>query len=374
MRRSFTDRPLRRHRPIEGLAHSVKDLVLPVGSDLIEHRFAPVGGRRLAEDPGHPARLELALQQLADLEQGVQLGLTCAGDAVLLPGRDRLTGGPEELADFGLVEVENFADPQERHDRSFRAAPLRLDSAPRLDELLEQCPALLPVLGSGFHQRADPREPNAVRSPAKLPTDLSKGVYLGAHRHPLSLEILPQEKRKDNATPYSIRTTDNGATWQPVGPALPRITGGLSVSRSQPQLVRAATATGVQELALVPTCVPDGRTLCFQDGRFRVTVDWEDFEGGSGIGHTVPLEEDTGAFWFFHPDNLELMVKVLDGPAVNSHFWVVLGALSNVAHTVEVTDTETGAVWRHENPAHRLASVASTLAFPAEGFSPGGTE
>jgi hypothetical protein len=78
----------------------------------------------------------------------------------------------------------------------------------------------------------------------------------------------------------------------------------------------------------------------------------------------VPLTPDTGAFWFFHPDNLELMVKVLDARTVNGHFWVFLGSLSNVAFEVVVTDTANGRMWIRENPSGTFASLGDVIAFP----------
>jgi hypothetical protein len=106
--------------------------------------------------------------------------------------------------------------------------------------------------------------------------------------------------------------------------------------------------------------------LVLREGRFRAEVTWRDFTGGSGVGHPVPETADTGSFWFFAPDNLELLVKVLDGRPVNGHFWVFFGALSNVGYTVTVTDTLTGRTRVYENPAHTFASVADTLAFEGE--------
>ena len=67
--------------------------------------------------------------------------------------------------------------------------------------------------------------------------------------------------------------------------------------------------------------------------------------------------------WFFQPSNVELVVKVLDGRAVNGRFWVFYGALSNVEYTITVTDTVTGAVKTYFNPQGNLASVADTEAF-----------
>jgi len=105
--------------------------------------------------------------------------------------------------------------------------------------------------------------------------------------------------------------------------------------------------------------------LALQGGRFTATVSWRDPRSGAqGSGTAVPLTDDTGAFWFFTPANLELMVKVLDGRPVNNHFWVFYGALSDVEYTLTVTDTATGATRTYHNPPYTLASHADTLAFP----------
>jgi hypothetical protein len=77
----------------------------------------------------------------------------------------------------------------------------------------------------------------------------------------------------------------------------------------------------------------------------------------------VPLTGDTGAFWFFSSNNLELIVKAVDGRAFNGYFWVFYGALSNVEYTITVTDTATGQVKTYFNPQGTLASVADTAAF-----------
>jgi hypothetical protein len=77
----------------------------------------------------------------------------------------------------------------------------------------------------------------------------------------------------------------------------------------------------------------------------------------------MPLTADSGAFWFFQPSNIELVVKVLDGRTVNGHFWVFYGALSDVGYTITVTDTATGQSKTYTNPEHTLASRADTEAF-----------
>ena len=57
------------------------------------------------------------------------------------------------------------------------------------------------------------------------------------------------------------------------------------------------------------------------------------------------------------------MIKVLDARAVNGHFWVFYGALSNVEYTITVTDTQTGAVKTYHNPPFQLSSRADVSAF-----------
>jgi hypothetical protein len=111
-------------------------------------------------------------------------------------------------------------------------------------------------------------------------------------------------------------------------------------------------------------CAADGDTLCLNGGRFAVRATWKNpYSGETGVAHSHPLAADTGALWFFDPANLELMIKVLDARAVNGHFWVFYGALSNVEYTVTVTDTQTGAVKTYHNPAFQLSSRADVSAF-----------
>jgi hypothetical protein len=62
-----------------------------------------------------------------------------------------------------------------------------------------------------------------------------------------------------------------------------------------------------------PDCQPDATTLCLNDGRFKVEAEWEDFAGHVGAAYAAQGSDDSGEFWFFGPDNVELLVKVIDG-------------------------------------------------------------
>jgi ELWxxDGT repeat protein len=126
-----------------------------------------------------------------------------------------------------------------------------------------------------------------------------------------------------------------------------------------PAAGREATAPA----AAAGGCAPDSAHLCLNGSRFAVEASWTDFAGRSGGGVAGALTGDTGYFWFFAPENVEVVLKVLDGRALNGKFWVFYGALSNVEYTLKVTDTVTGAVRTYHNPSGRLASFADTSAF-----------
>lgn len=112
-----------------------------------------------------------------------------------------------------------------------------------------------------------------------------------------------------------------------------------------------------------PTTCQSATTNCLNGERFKVTVDWLKPDGTSGVGQAISLSDDTGYFWFFNAANVELVIKVLDGRAINNHFWVFYGALSNVQYTIRVLDTASGLTRTYTNPQSNLASVADTLAF-----------
>jgi ELWxxDGT repeat protein len=117
------------------------------------------------------------------------------------------------------------------------------------------------------------------------------------------------------------------------------------------------------------SCQPTDTRFCLRGGRYAVEAMWRDFAGNEGAGRAEQLTADTGWFWFFDPDNVEVVLKVLDGRPLNDHAWTFFGALSSVEYTLMVTDTETGLTRRYVNPSGQLASVADTEAFGPRGAS-----
>ncbi len=133
----------------------------------------------------------------------------------------------------------------------------------------------------------------------------------------------------------------------------------------------SSMASGFQFLAAKSygtTCTADATHLCLQQGRFRVSVTWQDPAAGSGVGSVVPgtASTDSGLLWFFDAANWEMLVKVLDGCAVNQQIWVFSAATTNVQYILTVADTVTGQVKTYQNPAGTLAgALADTSAFAA---------
>ncbi|MEM7351337.1 MAG: fibronectin type III domain-containing protein [Acidobacteriota bacterium] len=125
-------------------------------------------------------------------------------------------------------------------------------------------------------------------------------------------------------------------------------------------------------------CVAGPTTLCLNQGRFQVEVTWGDFAGNSGPATDAGLvSADSGLFYFFSPNNWEMLVKVLDGCAINDRFWVFAAATTDVEYTLTVSDTLTGFVETYINPLGTAApAVTDTDAFatcaaqPPAGGSP----
>jgi hypothetical protein len=109
-------------------------------------------------------------------------------------------------------------------------------------------------------------------------------------------------------------------------------------------------------------CGADADQLCLAGGRFRARVAFVTSDTRAEA-RAFPLTADAGAFWFFSQNNLELVVKVVSGEAVNGHWWVFVGELTDVEYALEIVDTVTGARWERHHDAGTLESIADTEAF-----------
>ena len=60
----------------------------------------------------------------------------------------------------------------------------------------------------------------------------------------------------------------------------------------------------------------------------------------------------------------ELVLKVVDGTAINGNWWFFSGSLSNVEYEITVRDTRTGRVNTYRNELGQFGSLADIEAFP----------
>ncbi|KAA0254933.1 PKD domain-containing protein [Acidobacteria bacterium ACD] len=111
-------------------------------------------------------------------------------------------------------------------------------------------------------------------------------------------------------------------------------------------------------------CTADGQTLCLNQSRFRVKATYRDYGGNSGNAQAVPLTNDTGYFWFFGRDNVEVVIKVLDFCGVSSAWAVYAAGLTDVGIVLTVTDTTTGAVKSYPNELGIPFVLVRDAAFP----------
>ncbi|HEY8184170.1 MAG TPA: hypothetical protein VII32_18150 [Thermoanaerobaculia bacterium] len=128
------------------------------------------------------------------------------------------------------------------------------------------------------------------------------------------------------------------------------------VVRSNLVRVDVASATG---------CLQDAATLCLNGGRFQVTTNWRTSDGTIGRGQAVTLSDDSGYFWFFGPNNVEVVVKALNAcSSPLPRYWVFASGLTDVQVDLTVTDTKNGTAKTYTNPLGRpFQPIQDTGAF-----------
>jgi len=113
-------------------------------------------------------------------------------------------------------------------------------------------------------------------------------------------------------------------------------------------------------------CMPDEHNLCLSGGRFLVSATYRN-RNGSGAGTAAALSNSSGFFTFGDPDNVELVVKVLDACALSpSNYWVFAAGLTNQETNLTVTDTKTGDRRTYANTlGTTFVTITDTGAFSA---------
>ncbi len=103
---------------------------------------------------------------------------------------------------------------------------------------------------------------------------------------------------------------------------------------------------------LTEGCDASETQLCIDDqagdARFAINSSYSSATATppTGTAQAISLESlgvgRGGLFWFFGRGNPEILVKVLNGCAINSHYWVLFAATTTVGFDLTVTDTHQG--------------------------------
>jgi len=133
--------------------------------------------------------------------------------------------------------------------------------------------------------------------------------------------------------------------------ALMALGAGAAEAQTQTKAVRPPAHKATRPAATPQsfTCVEDAITMCLNGGRFEVFATF-DTPTTSGNAKMVRLTDDSGYMWFFASSNIEAVVKVLNGCALNTEYWFFAGGLTNVHVVITVTDSITGASVQYVNP------------------------
>jgi plastocyanin len=145
--------------------------------------------------------------------------------------------------------------------------------------------------------------------------------------------------------------------------ALSAPTGGAALGTPSTQ-----TLTVLDDDGAVPgPCIEGDHTLCLLGERFRVEVTFTPPGGVEQPANAIPFTDRAGMFWFFNPNNIEMLVKMqnaCNAPPLAPNYWVFFAATTNVQFRVTVTDTDAVLARRYSNPQGTVAlPVADTQAF-----------
>jgi len=166
------------------------------------------------------------------------------------------------------------------------------------------------------------------------------------------------------ASPLNPRLGELAANGGPT-PTLALLTGSPAINAGNPAPAGSGAGTcsptdqrGVRRNATcdigafetTTACVAGGSTLCLNNGRFKVTANWQT-PTASGAANAVPVNGDNGYFWFLDPGSVEVVAKILNNCAANGHYWLHLGGMTNSRVDLTITDTRTGQVTTYTNPS-----------------------
>ncbi len=151
-----------------------------------------------------------------------------------------------------------------------------------------------------------------------------------------------------------------GEVAQPVADtaAFPCVAG-----KARPALTESPRNRGSRSTGETTDCVPSGPAVTLGDG-YQVSMCYETPAGVMGNARNWGLKSNRSALlYFFERNNVEVLIKVLNGCAVNGHHWVFVAPVTDLAFNLQVRGPQ-GEQWTHRNRGSETAAAKrDTMAF-----------
>lgn len=174
-------------------------------------------------------------------------------------------------------------------------------------------------------------------------------------------------------------SADDGQTWQDVSGSLPKaVMWDLCLDPASGRLAVATYGRGIWEFALPqPTvCTVDATTACLLNGRFRATLRYRNGFDSQPADTDALLKPVTGFgsatyetvfFYFNDPNNIEVLVKMLDqgnvDPQGNPTIAVLFGTATPLHVELTITDTTNGQQKVYTSPFPSMRGGTDFTAF-----------
>ena len=108
-------------------------------------------------------------------------------------------------------------------------------------------------------------------------------------------------------------------------------------------------------------CVEGPNTACLLNDRFKIEIQWTDFEAVTRTAFRASAgTPDSALFYWTDPNNWEFLIKAINACGFNQKYWIYFAAATNVGYRVTVTDTVAGGPPKvYTNPVGTLAPAVN---------------
>ena len=219
------------------------------------------------------------------------------------------------------------------------------------------------------------------RDNAEILIKVLDGCAINGHRWVFVAPVtdLPFQLNLRETGPYVGKTKHEWGIWNPKGVKARTVSDNTAFPCSPEEIAAASPAAdsgfGGVDLAeqSSPTglglgsgtdCEPAGPALTLRGG-YTVSMCYETYEGRTGDARDWGLDSSQSALlYFFDRDNVEVLIKVLDGCGINRHRWIFAAPVTDLAFNLHV-ESPTGERWTHRNRLGQTADTAADVsAFP----------